>query len=143
MRFARLLSAIFLLALLATSPAQANPNAAVAGDGAPPIRKLDGHLVDLKGRGLYTWDGDKQGSSSQCNAQCRILWPPLFAADNAAPKGPFTLVKRDDGRYQWALNGRPLYRWASDKKWGDAGGDGVGDTWHLVKVAAPKQVETQ
>ena len=106
--------------------------------GDPPIRKLNGHLVDSKGRGLYTWDGDTVGSTSQCNAQCRLLWPPLFADAGAVPKGPFDLVKRDDGRYQWALRGRPLYRWASDKKWGDAGGDGVAGTWHLVKVAPPK-----
>ena len=109
----------------------------------PPIRKLDGHLVDAKGRGLYTWDGDIEGNSSQCNAQCRLLWPPLFADEGAVPKGPFNLVKRDDGRYQWALRGRPLYRWASDKKWGDAGGDGVADMWHLVKVAPPKQAGGQ
>ena len=116
---------------------------ALAGGSAlassdPPIRKLDGHLVDAKGRGLYTWDGDIAGSTSQCNSQCRLLWPPLFADANAVPKGPFDLVKRDDGRYQWALKGRPLYRWASDRKWGDAGGDGVADMWHLVKVAPPK-----
>jgi len=111
--------------------------AAFASD--PPIRKLDGHLVDAKGRGLYTWDGDIAGNTSQCNSQCRLLWPPLFADEGAAPKGPFDLVRRDDGRYQWALKGRPLYRWASDKKWGDAGGDGVADMWHLVKVAPPKK----
>ena len=111
--------------------------AAAPAPGDPPIRKLDGHLVDSKGRGLYTWDGDTKGSTSQCNAQCRLLWPPLFADENAVPKGPFDLVKREDGRYQWALRGRPLYRWASDKKWGDAGGDQVAGTWHLVKVSAP------
>ena len=124
------------LLALASGIAVANPAAVSPTD--PPIRKLDGHLVDSKGRGLYTWDGDSGGDVSQCNAQCRLLWPPLFADDGAVPKGPFDLVKRDDGRYQWALKGRPLYRWASDKKWGDAGGDGVADTWHLVKVAPPK-----
>ena len=139
MRTAKFLIVSMLMALVAATAAQANPNN--PGPGDPPIRKLDGHLVDLKGRGLYTWDGDTKGSTSECNAQCRILWPPLFAADNAVPKGPFTLVKRDDGRYQWALKGRPLYRWTSDKKWGDAGGDGVAGTWHLVKVAMPKQGE--
>ena len=128
---------VFLLLALAGSLAFANPEN--PGPGDPPIRKLDGHLVDLKGRGLYTWDGDVKGSTSQCTAQCRLLWPPLFADANAVPKGPFTLVKRDDGRYQWALDGRPLYRWTSDKKWGDAGGDGVADVWHLVKVGAPKK----
>jgi predicted lipoprotein with Yx(FWY)xxD motif len=141
MRFAKHIVATLLLALAAGTGALANP--AVPAPGAPPIRKLDGHLVDLKGRGLYMWDGDVAGDSSQCNSQCRLLWPPLFADDNAVPKGPFNLVKRDDGRYQWALNGRPLYRWTSDKKWGDAGGDGVADMWHLVKVAAPKAKDAQ
>jgi predicted lipoprotein with Yx(FWY)xxD motif len=143
MRFTRMLC--FLLfsvaaagAFAQTASPPATAPAAAAPSSEPPIRKLNGHLVDLKGRGLYTWDGDIQGNGSQCNAQCRLLWPPLFADDNAVPKGPFTLVKRDDGRYQWALNGRPLYRWTSDKKWGDAGGDGVADMWRLVKVAPKK-----
>jgi predicted lipoprotein with Yx(FWY)xxD motif len=123
---------------LASSTALANPNAPAPGD--PPIRKLDGHLVDSKGRGLYTWDGDTDpGATSKCNSQCRLLWPPLYAGEGAVPKGPFDLVKREDGRYQWALKGRPLYRWASDKKWGDAGGDGVAGVWHLVKVTPPKK----
>ena len=141
MRFATTIVSATLLVLAAStaSIANANPNAPAPGD--PPIRKLNGHLVDLKGRGLYMWDGDVKGNSSQCNAQCRLLWPPLFAADDAIPKGPFTIIKRDDGRYQWALNGRPLYRWTSDKKWGDAGGDAVAGTWHLVKVAPPKPKE--
>ena len=125
-----------VLLAFAGSAALANPTAAPS-PGDPPIRKLDGHLVDAKGRGLYIWDGDTQGSTSQCSAQCRLLWPPLFADDGAVPKPPFDLVKRDDGRYQWALKGRPLYRWTSDKKFGDAGGDGVADMWHLVKVSMP------
>jgi predicted lipoprotein with Yx(FWY)xxD motif len=111
------------------------PAPASIADNGPPIRKLDGHLVDLKGRGIYTWDGDKTKGSSTCNLQCRLLWPPILAADDAQPKGPFTIVMREDGSRQWALRGRPLYRWTSDKKYGDAGGDGVSDVWHLVKVA--------
>ena len=101
---------------------------------APPIKKLNGHLVDAKGRGLYTWDGDVAPGRSTCNNQCRILWPPIAAAPGAKPKGPFDLVKRDDGSLQWALKGKPLYRWKSDKNFGDAGGDGVSGVWHLVKV---------
>jgi predicted lipoprotein with Yx(FWY)xxD motif len=143
----RVISATLLA--LATSAAGAQtaspaPTPAPAATPAPapvgpPIRKLNGHLVDAKGRGLYIWDGDTKGSTSECSSQCRLLWPPLYADDNAVPKPPFDLVKRDDGRYQWALNGRPLYRWASDKKWGDAGGDTVAGVWHLVKVAPPKK----
>ena len=128
------LSLLLLASLIAGA---AEPAPAASTGAAPPIRKLDGHLVDIKGRGLYTWDGDKVAGRSSCNAQCRILWPPILADEGAQPKGPFNLVDRDDGVKQWALRGKPLYRWASDKKYGDAGGDGVSDVWHLVKVTPP------
>ena len=121
---------------------------AIAQDAAPPapsvdvpIRKMNGLLVDIKGRGLYTFDNDKVLGKSSCNNQCKILWPPIKAEDGAVPKGPFTIATRDDGSKQWALRGKPLYRWASDKKYGDAGGDGVGDVWRLVRVA-PKPAPT-
>lgn len=126
-----------LLALLFCS---AGTCASAAGEppaDGPPIRKSNGILVDLKGRGLYTWDGDVVPGRSSCNGQCRLLWPPIVAAPGAVPKGPFTIVERDDGKRQWALRGRPLYRWASDKKFGDAGGGRV-DKWHLVRVSASK-----
>lgn len=141
MRFAKFLIFSLLLLVAATAVAQAAATTPPAGD--PPIRKLNGHLVDAKGRGLYTWDGDIAGNGSQCNSQCRLLWPPLYADEGAVPKGPFDLIKRDDGRYQWALRGRPLYRWASDKKWGDAGGDGVADMWRLVKVGMPPRKDAE
>lgn len=114
------------------------PVVAVSADapakGAPPIRKLDGVLVDDKGRGLYTYVGDDEPGRSKCNAQCRLLWPPLMADADAQPRDPFTLATRDDGSRQWALRGKPLYRWASDKKFGDHGGHGVSDKWKLVTV---------
>ena len=111
--------------------------------GAPPIRKLDGVLVDDKGRGLYTYDADDEPGRSKCNGQCRLLWPPLKADANAQPKGPFTLITRDDGSRQWALRGKPLYRWASDRKFGDHGGHGVSDNWRLVTLGSkPKVVAT-
>ena len=130
-------------AMAAPAAAPAAPAAPLASD--PPIRKLDGVLVDAKGRGLYTFDGDTVLGKSSCNAQCRLLWPPLTAAPGATPKGPFTLASRDDGTWQWALRGRPLYRWASDKGYGAHGGDGVSDRWHLVQVGkkpAPAATET-
>lgn len=107
----------------------------------PPIRKLDGVLVDAKGRGLYTYTGDDDSGHSNCNGQCQILWPPLMADADAQPKGPFTLATRDDGTRQWALRGKPLYRWASDRNYGDHGGNGVSDRWHLVTVAPAKPKE--
>lgn len=123
--------------LCASLSAIAQDALAPAPSSDPPIRKLNGILVDMKGRGLYTLDNDKVLGKSSCNAQCKILWPPMKAEAGALPKGPFTLAARDDGSKQWALRGKPLYRWASDKKYGDAGGDGVSDVWHLVR-AVPK-----
>lgn len=124
---------LFFSVLLLCLPLAA-PALEPSGADAPPIKKLDGHLVDAKGRGLYTWDGDKTPGRSSCNNQCRLLWPPIAAASDAKPKGPFDLVLRDDGSRQWALRGKPLYRWKSDKNFGDAGGDGVSGVWHLVRV---------
>lgn len=132
LRFAALFSALLLFAPM---PALADATTGVASD--PPIRKLNGILVDAKGRGLYTYDDDKRPGFSDCSAQCRLLWPPIFADDDAQPKGPFTIALRDDGRKQWALKGKPLYRWASDKRRGDAGGDGVNGKWRLVRTSKP------
>jgi predicted lipoprotein with Yx(FWY)xxD motif len=47
--------------------------------------------------------------------------------------GDFVVVKRDDQSRQWAYKGRPLYRWAGDRKPGDSTGDGVGGVWHTAK----------
>ena len=118
----------------AAQPAATAAPATAPTASDPPIRKLDGVLVDIKGRGLYTYDGDTVVGKSNCNAQCRLLWPPLMAEPGAQAKGPFTLAARDDGKQQWALRGKPLYRWASDLNYGDHGGNGVSDRWHLVQV---------
>lgn len=104
--------------------------------GYPPVRTRDGILVDLKGRGLYTFDGDPIGKS-KCINQCRLLWPPITAEADAKPMGSFTVLDRGDGSRQWAYKGKPLYRWASDKNRGDAGGEGVAGVWHLVHIALP------
>lgn len=128
--------------LCAAFSAAAQDAATKAPSNDPPIRKLNGILVDPKGRGLYTYDNDKTPGKSDCDNQCRFLWPPLKAETGAVPKGPFTLAMRSDGSKQWALRGKPLYRWASDKKYGDAGGDGVSEAWRLVRVVPPKPAAT-
>ena len=120
------------LLLFAESAAAATPNLV-----DPPFRQRGDILVESKGRGVYTYDGDKVPNQSDCVGQCRLLWPPMYADDEAKPKGSFTiLIRKDDGKRQWAFKGRPLYRWVSDLKRGDAGGDGVAGVWRLIKVIA-------
>ena len=43
------------------------------------------------------------------------------------------LVKRKNGKMQWAYNGRPVYFYKADKKKGDMTGEGKEGIWHIVK----------
>ncbi len=110
--------------------------AATPNNVDPPFRQRGDILVEIKGRGVYTYDGDKVANQSDCFAQCRLLWPPMYAEPESKPKGSFTIfTRKDDGKLQWAFKGKPLYRWVSDLKRGDAGGDGVAGVWRLIKIA--------
>ncbi|MEO8485314.1 MAG: hypothetical protein ABI585_03160 [Betaproteobacteria bacterium] len=89
-------------------------------------------LADGAGRTLYTFDQDAAGKSA-CNGGCAAAWPPFAASEAEKAQGGYTIVVRDDGSRQWALDGKPLYRFAADAKPGDALGDGQGGVWHVVK----------
>ncbi|KQQ81368.1 hypothetical protein ASF73_20690 [Xanthomonas sp. Leaf131] len=96
-----------------------------------PNRAADGSLR-ANGKPLYTFDTDTTPSKSSCNGPCAIVWPPYLASATAAPSAGYRVIIRDDGRQQWALNGKPLYFYASDQ--GDQPrGDGVNGTWHLAR----------
>jgi predicted lipoprotein with Yx(FWY)xxD motif len=93
-----------------------------------------GMLVDSTGMTLYTFDKDVADSGkSQCNGPCAALWPPVIASREAKPEGKFTLIKRDDGASQWAYAGKPIYKYAEDKKAGDMSGDNFKGVWHVIK----------
>lgn len=92
-----------------------------------------GLLVDRKGFSLYVFDGDRRANVSTCYGVCRTLWPPHVAAPGAEASGDFTVLHRRDGDDQWAWRGKPLYRWARDKKPGDITGDEVNKVWHVVR----------
>jgi len=90
-------------------------------------------FVDAKGMTLYTFDKDA-GGKSMCNGPCAENWPPALASDGAKPMGAWTLVTRDDGLKQWALNGKPVYAFVKDTKPGDKVGDGfLNGAWHIAK----------
>lgn len=82
---------------------------------------------------LYTYDKDPEGASV-CEAGCATNWPPLLATKEDIASGPFSIVARKDGRYQWAYQGKPLYTWIKDKQPGDRTGDNVNGVWHLVHL---------
>ncbi len=106
----------------------------VGAASAQSVSSSNGLLADGNGRVLYTFDKDEAGKSN-CNGQCAVNWPPFGAAADAKPASGYTVVTRDDGTKQWALNGKPLYYFVGDAKPGDSTGEGKNGVWHTVKAA--------
>jgi predicted lipoprotein with Yx(FWY)xxD motif len=99
-----------------------------------PANTADGVWVGPNGMTLYTFDRDTMGSGkSVCNGPCATAWPPLTANSLSRSAGEWTVVTRDDGTYQWAFRGKPLYYWQRDAKAGDRTGDGVNNAWRLAR----------
>ena len=114
----------------AAPAAQAAAPPSVASD-APAVFDR-GMLVDRQGFTLYVFDGDRRPNVSTCYGVCKTLWPPHYANEGATASADFTVLPRRDGALQWAWRGKPLYRWARDRKPGDVTGDNVNDVWHRV-----------
>lgn len=86
------------------------------------------------GFALYTFDNDTAGTSN-CSGSCLVNWPALMADDGAVAQAPYSLVARASGKFQWALNGMPLYFFSADTAAGNTKGDGVNGVWHLARTA--------
>jgi predicted lipoprotein with Yx(FWY)xxD motif len=114
------------------APAARAAVAPAAAADAPAVFDR-GMLVDRRGFTLYVFDGDRRANVSTCYGVCKTLWPPHYAPDGATATGGFTVVPRRDGAQQWAWRGKPLYRWARDRKPGDVTGDNVNEVWHRVR----------
>lgn len=93
-----------------------------------------GTLVNAAGMTLYTFDRDVAGSGkSVCNGQCAANWPPHAAKATDMDSGNWSVIKRDDGSYQWAFQGKPVYTYVKDQKPGDVTGDGFNNAWRIVR----------
>ena len=99
---------------------------------AEPAMMKDGMMVDHKGMTVYTYDKDS-GGKSMCNGECAEYWPPMMAPTGAKPEGKWSTIKRDDGKMQWAYDGKPLYTFMKDKKPGDMAGDNMKNVWHIMR----------
>lgn len=98
---------------------------------AEPAMMKDGMMVDHKGMTLYTFDKDS-GGKSMCNDECAKNWPPMMAPAGATATGKWSVIKRDDGKMQYAYDGKPLYTFVKDEKPGEMKGDGMKDVWHVM-----------
>ena len=98
-------------------------------------------LASSRGLTLYYYGEDKPGSgTSVCTGACATAWPPL-AAPVKAPAGvhlpgPLGVITRPNGVKQVTLNGYPLYFYAGDKAPGQAAGNGLEGSWHVIAIKA-------
>ena len=88
-------------------------------------------MTTPEGRTVYTYAKEAKGSPS-CYGPCAEDWPPVLAPAHAKPFGDLTLLKRIDGKRQWAYRGQPLYLYHEDKAAGDVKGNNKDDSWHVV-----------
>ncbi|MBF4432272.1 hypothetical protein EA848_22360, partial [Vibrio anguillarum] len=99
-----------------------------------PIGKI---YVDGSGKSLYTFTKDSNGQSS-CTGDCAVNWPPLLAEGKNSMRFSnqpgFSKIIREDGKQQWAKDGKPLYRWLKDTKSGDILGAGFKGVWPLARA---------
>lgn len=97
-----------------------------------PVKFQGDVLVAANGMTLYTFDKDAPNKSN-CNDGCLKAWPALIATADTKVSGEFSIVTRDDGAKQIAMNGKPLYFYVADQKAGDVTGDGSGGVWHAIR----------
>ncbi|MBX7200510.1 MAG: hypothetical protein K1X51_14175 [Rhodospirillaceae bacterium] len=81
---------------------------------------------------LYVSDKDT-GGKSNCNRECAFAWPPLYAEPDSKPTGDWTVIKRDEGKVQWAYKKRPVYMLFHDDPHNPAGNGQDGGAWHLLE----------
>ena len=89
-------------------------------------------LADVNGTTLYVFDGDKRPGKSMCNDQCLYDWQPLGAPAISKSSGDWSVAVRDDGKRQWAFQGKPLYTYKVELRPGSTAGDGLGGAWHAA-----------
>ena len=78
--------------------------------------------TDARGMTLYTYRLDAPGKSN-CTAACTEKFKPAAPLAGAAAFGDWSIIARDDGAKQWALQGRPLYTYVEDVDPGSVAGN--------------------
>jgi predicted lipoprotein with Yx(FWY)xxD motif len=101
-------------------------------------------LVTSSGLTLYRNKTETAGRV-KCTGACATIWPPLTlptgvmhaTAGAGITQSSLGKAKRADGKWQVTYRGQRLYRYAADRKAGQAGGEGIGGIWFAVSTGAP------
>jgi predicted lipoprotein with Yx(FWY)xxD motif len=113
-----------------SDPSMSYPGAVALAQSAPGTW---GYKSFPKLLPLYIFKGEPTGRSL-CDRDCTAVWPIIQAEKNDKPVGLWTIVKRDDGRLQWAYKNRPVYTYFEDRP-NDAKGVGKNMDWYLDEHA--------
>ena len=123
----------------ATEGAGASQGAAAHEVDLADAGALGQHLVGEDGKSLYLFTPDTTGASN-CNGDCATTWPPFTLEGGETVKGgdgitgTFATITRQDGSTQVTYAGHPLYYYSGDQAAGDTTGQGLFNTWYLVKA---------
>ena len=89
---------------------------------------------------LYIFKGEPAGRSL-CDRDCTAVWPIVKAKSTDKPVGLWTIVKRDDGRLQWAYKSSPVYTYFEDRP-NTPKGAGKNMDWYLDERANARYLES-
>jgi predicted lipoprotein with Yx(FWY)xxD motif len=137
------LAAAFVAALVVAGGSSAAPSTArhltkAATVQTRKIKKLGTVLVNGKGFTLYIFVPDHH-SKVTCKKACAAVWPPLKVKKGQKPTAGGAARKKllgVDGRVV-TYNHWPLYTYVTDKRPGQATGQGVKDSFGLWYVISP------
>ncbi len=94
-------------------------------------------LTDAAGNTLYYFTRDALEGGSVCNGGCATAWPVFYNENLVVASGldssDFTTITRDDGSFQTAYKGWPLYYFQNDASAGDINGEAVNNVWFVAK----------
>ena len=95
-------------------------------------------LGDEEGRTLLFAEDGRTGGAA-CVAACAGEFPPLLAPDGAEPFADWSLLRRPDGRLQWAYQLRPLHTWSREEEPGEVATNvGLDETANLKLAERPE-----
>ena len=91
--------------------------------------------ADAEGMTLYAREND-------CGENCGEDWLAYIAPSDAAAQGRWSVTTRSDGQRQWALDGKPLYRYDGDEAVGQTKGDDANDSpWQAALFEPAAHIE--